>query len=109
MSTSVAPWRLERRDLSAPRISGRCAKIGRLGAERAVEQHLLRRVGDVVGAANHVGDAHVDVVDDDAQLIGGQAEFSSASPALAGPLPERSRTKSSISSLENSRSPKTAS
>src|SRR5438067_3764455 len=28
MLTSVAPWRFERRDLSAPRISGTCAKTG---------------------------------------------------------------------------------
>ena len=40
---------------------------------RAIEQHLFRRVGEVVGAANDVGDAHVDVVDDDAQLVGGHA------------------------------------
>src|SRR4029077_11648321 len=26
--TSVAPWRFDRRDLSGPRIRGRCAKIG---------------------------------------------------------------------------------
>ncbi len=38
--------------------------------ERLVEQHLLRRVRDVVVAADDVGDAHVDVVDDDRQVVG---------------------------------------
>ena len=45
----------------------------RLGAERAINQHLLRRVGNVIGAANDVRDAHVDVIDHDAELIGGHA------------------------------------
>ena len=39
-------------------------------AERLVEQHLLRRVRDVIVAADDVGDPHVDVVDDDRQVIG---------------------------------------
>src|SRR5205814_8808447 len=42
---------------------------GRLDTEGAIEQDLLRRVGDVVGATNHVGDAHVDVVNDDDELV----------------------------------------
>ena len=69
--TSVAPWRFERRDLSGPRISGTCAKIGGWAPQGAIKQNLLRRVGDVIGAANHVRDAHVDVVDDDAELVHG--------------------------------------
>src|ERR1700733_3183037 len=48
---------------------------GRLGFHGAIEQDLFGRVGDVVGAADHVGDAHVDVVDDDAHLVGGHAPF----------------------------------
>ena len=38
--------------------------------KRLVEQHLLRGVRDVVVAADDVGDAHVDVVDDDRQVVG---------------------------------------
>ena len=43
---------------------------GHRAAERLVEQHLLRRVRDVVVAADDVRDLHVDVVDDDRQVIG---------------------------------------
>ena len=39
-------------------------------AERLVQQHLLRRVRDVIVAADHVGDRHVDVVDDDREVVG---------------------------------------
>ena len=67
--TEVAPWRLERRVLSGPRISGTCAKTGRLRAESLILKHLLGRVRDVVGAADDVREAHVDVVGDDAQVI----------------------------------------
>src|SRR5260370_11514302 len=48
---------------------------GNLRAQRAVEQNLFGRVGNVIGAANHVGDAHVHVVHDDAHLVHGLAEF----------------------------------
>src|SRR5580704_9648118 len=47
----------------------------RLGFHGAIQQNLFRRVGNVVGAANDVGDAHLDVVDDDAHLVGGHAPF----------------------------------
>jgi hypothetical protein len=39
------------------------------GAERMVDVDLARRVVDVVVAADHVGDAHVDVVDDDREVV----------------------------------------
>jgi hypothetical protein len=45
---------LERRLPSGPRIIGRCAKRGHSTPERAVEQDLLRRVGEVVVAADDV-------------------------------------------------------
>src|SRR5258708_10591158 len=45
-----------------------------LRSQRAIKQYLLGSVGDVVGAANHVGDAHVDVVDHHAHLLHGLAE-----------------------------------
>jgi len=48
------------------------------GTQRAIEQHLLGRVGDVVGAPNHVGNAHVDVVHHGGQLIGGQSATGAA-------------------------------
>ena len=47
-------------------------KDGWHGTEGAVEQKLLGRIGNVIGAANYVRDAHVDVVDYGAELIGGQ-------------------------------------
>ena len=52
--TDVAPCRLLRRFLSAPRISGTCAKRGTARAERLEQQHVLRRVRDVIVAADHV-------------------------------------------------------
>ena len=44
-------------------------EAGQRGAERLVEQDLPRRVGDVVVAADDVRDPHVDVVDDDAEVV----------------------------------------
>ena len=40
-----------------------------LGTERAKQDDVLRRVGEVVVAARHVRDVHVDVVDDDGGVI----------------------------------------
>ena len=40
------------------------------GAERAEEQHVLRRVREMVVAARDVRDGHVDVVDGDGEVIG---------------------------------------
>ena len=65
-------------------------------AESLILQHLLGGVRDVVGAADDVREAHVDVIGDDAEVIGGDAVG-------------RRRTKSSISALANSTRPKTAS
>src|SRR5260370_19466003 len=48
---------------------------GNFRAQRAVEQNLFGRVGNVIGSANHVGDAHVHVVHDGAHLVHGLAEF----------------------------------
>ena len=42
-------------------------------AQRAQHVHLPRRVVQVIVAADHVRDAHVHVVDDDAEVIGGRA------------------------------------
>jgi hypothetical protein len=44
------------------------AEVRQRRAERAVDVDLPRRVVDVVVAAQHVRDAHVDVVDDHAKL-----------------------------------------
>ena len=52
---------------------GRQGVHRRLGAERAQDVDLARRVVDVVVAADHVRDAHVDVVDDDAEVVGRRA------------------------------------
>ena len=45
----------------------------RLGAERMVELGLAEGVGQVVVAADDMGDAHVDVVDHDREHVGGRA------------------------------------
>jgi hypothetical protein len=45
----------------------------RAEAERAIDQHLPRRVGDVVLAPDHVGDLHQRVVHDDGEVVGGTA------------------------------------
>ena len=66
--TEVAPWRLLSRALSVPRISGTWANCGS-AAQRLVELNLPRRVGQMVVAADDMGDRHVDVVDDDAKII----------------------------------------
>ncbi len=50
-------------------------KNRRLRAQRPVEQYLFRRIRNVVGATNHVRDAHINVVDDHTELIHGLAEF----------------------------------
>ena len=54
--TDVAPCRFDSRFLSGPRISGTCANCGSGAPERLVEQHLLRRVRNVVLAPHHVRD-----------------------------------------------------
>ena len=48
-------------------------KRGRRPVERLINQNLLGGVGEVVGAANDVGDAHVEVVGHHAQVVGGLA------------------------------------
>ncbi len=55
-------------------------KNRRFRTQRAVQQHLFRSIRNVVRAANHVRDAHIDVVDDNPQLIHGLAEFFIAFP-----------------------------
>ena len=66
----MAPWRLLKRFLSVPKMSGNVRESRRRGAERRVKQDVLRRVRRVVVAAHDVGDRHVDVVHDDRQVIG---------------------------------------
>ena len=46
---------------------------GRDRAERLINHGLFRCIRKVVGAADDVGDVHVDVVHHDAQLIGGKS------------------------------------
>ena len=47
--------------------------VGRRRAERPDHHHLLGRVGDVVLAAQHVGDAHVHVVHGGGEVVGRRA------------------------------------
>ncbi len=46
---------------------------GHRRVERAIQQDLLRRVRDVIVAADHVRDSHLDIVAHHRQLIGGLA------------------------------------
>jgi hypothetical protein len=48
---------------------------GQFGSQRAIKQHLLGRVRQMVRAANHVGDTHIDVINHHAQLVGWHAPF----------------------------------
>ena len=50
-------------------MSGTCANAGSGSPNASVEQHLLRRVRNVIVAAHDVRDRHVDVVDDDRQVV----------------------------------------
>ena len=46
---------------------------GQRRAQRAQDVDLARRVVDVIVAADHVRDAHVEVVDDHAEVVGRRA------------------------------------
>mgnify|MGYP006862998132 FL=1 len=52
---------------------GQMHVAGSLGTERLDELDLTRRVVEQVGAAHHVGDALMNVVDDGGELIGPEA------------------------------------
>ena len=40
------------------------------GPQCAVEQQLFGSVGNVIGSSNHVADPHVDIVDNNAEMVG---------------------------------------
>ena len=63
-------------------ISGTWAKRGGARFQGRVECQLERRVDVVVGAADHVGDAHVDVVHHDGQVVE-RAAVAAADDAVA--------------------------
>ena len=71
--TDIAPWRLLSRALVGTEDQRHVAEGGQAGAERLVEQDLSRRVGEVIVAADHVRDPHLDVVDHDAEVVGRRA------------------------------------
>ena len=48
-------------------------ELRHLGAERAIQQDLLRRVRDVIVAAHHVRDLHLHIVGHDGEVIGRMA------------------------------------
>ena len=73
LATDVAPWRFDSGVWSGPSTSERCAKRGGAKPERAIEQHLPRRVRDVVLAADHMRDLHQRVVHDHREVVGGTA------------------------------------
>jgi hypothetical protein len=58
---------------SGPWISGICAITGTVPAERLVDLRLARGVGEVIVAADDVGDAHVVIVDHDGEHVGRRA------------------------------------
>ena len=43
-------------------MSGMCAKRGGVAPERAIELDVFRRVREMIFAADHVADFHLDVV-----------------------------------------------
>src|SRR5713101_2223170 len=102
MLTSVAPWRLESRDLSGPRISGTCAKTGGSAPSARYSSTCL-------GVLEMWSAPRITWVMRMSMSSTTTPSWYMDWPNSSSPLPERSRTKSSISSLENSRSPKTAS
>ena len=71
--TLTAPWRFDSRSPSAPRIIGTCANSGSGSLQRIEDVDLPRRVVDVVVAADHVRDVHVEVVDHHAEVVGRHA------------------------------------
>src|ERR1700688_224800 len=54
---------------------GQMRENWRFGFECAVQQNLFGSIGKMIGAANDMRDAHVNVVDHHAELIHGLAEF----------------------------------
>ena len=69
-SAEVAPVRLREPLLVAAEDERKVRERRHGGAERAEEQHVLRRIREVIVAARDVRDLHVDVVDDDGEVIG---------------------------------------
>ena len=57
------PRRLDSASPPAPTSSGKCAKCGTARAQRLEDLDLRRGVGDVILAADDVGDGEVDIVD----------------------------------------------
>ena len=41
-----------------------------LSSKRTVQKNLLRCIRDVIGSPDDVGDPHLDIVDDDADMVG---------------------------------------
>ena len=76
---------------SAPRIIETWAKAGDRVAERLVAEDLLRRVRQVVVAADDVADAHGDVVDDHAEVVGRGAVGAHEDPVVELPVVEGHR------------------
>ena len=64
-----APWRFDSLAPSGPWISGTWANTGTSQPMALVDLHLAGGVGEVVDAADDVGDAHVVVVDDDGVVV----------------------------------------
>src|SRR3989449_621517 len=65
--------------------------LGDRVAERLVAEDLLRRVRQVVVAANHVRDPHRDVVHDDAEVVRGRAVRADEDPVVEPTVVERDR------------------
>jgi hypothetical protein len=58
-----------------PEDEGQMREDWRLRLEGTVEKNLFGSIGKMIGAANDMSDAHVDVVDDDAELVHRLAKF----------------------------------
>src|SRR5215469_12694825 len=55
--------------LVGPQDQGYMRENGELRAQRSIQQHLLRRIRNVIGSADNMRDAHIDVIYDHAHLV----------------------------------------
>ena len=67
--TDVAPCRLLEPFLVRAENERHVREPRHVGADRLIQEDLLRRVGDVIVAAHHVRDLHLHIVRDDGELV----------------------------------------
>ena len=72
-STACAPMAFREPLAVGAQNHGKVAEGGEGAAQGVVEENLFGRVGDVIVAAQHMGDLHGDVVGDHCKVVGGRA------------------------------------